>query len=183
MLTDRTRQLRRLASLGVSEVVVVPFDAAWARVPAAEFVDRVLVDRLSAEHVCVGANFRFGAQGAGSPQTLAADGRFGTSVVPLLVDAGEPVSSSRIRVLIDSGDVEQAAGLLGAPHIQPATRDGDGRLHFAPELAVPRSGDFEVLIDGTPGRWRPAQPPGAGAAGPGAETVEVTFLRPVGASW
>ncbi len=63
----------------------------------------------------MGENFRFGHKAAGDVALLAADARFETRVVPLVEVDGEIVSSSRIRALVLSGEVEAAARLLGAP--------------------------------------------------------------------
>jgi riboflavin kinase/FMN adenylyltransferase len=179
LLTDRTHQARRLAASGIREIVVVPFDATWAAVPAAEFVDAVLVKLLRARLVSVGANFRFGASGRGSEATLAADPRFTTRVVPLAAAGGETVSSSRIRALIAAGNVGQAAHMLGEPHVQPALRQGTD-LRFASDLAVPRAGRYSVLVDGVPGHWQADAVPGDTDANAGAP-VEVTFLSRIAA--
>jgi riboflavin kinase / FMN adenylyltransferase len=75
----------------------------------------VLVEKLCATHVSVGENFRFGHGAQGDAQSLAADERFATRVVPLLEVDGEVVSSSHIRGLVLGGAVEYADALLGAP--------------------------------------------------------------------
>jgi riboflavin kinase/FMN adenylyltransferase len=63
----------------------------------------------------VGENFRFGHKAAGDTEMLGADPRFETRVVDLVEVDGEIVSSSHIRGLVLSGEVEQAARYLGAP--------------------------------------------------------------------
>ena len=115
LLTTLELKTELIAELGVEELVVVPFDESFAQQEASEFVDRVLVDTLSATHVSVGANFRFGHRALGTAALLAADGRFETRIVPLVEVDGVPVSSTRIRLLIEEGDVDAAAQLLGAP--------------------------------------------------------------------
>ena len=49
-----------IAGLGVEELVVIPFDKGFAAQSAEDFVQHVLLDRLGAEQVSVGENFRFG---------------------------------------------------------------------------------------------------------------------------
>jgi len=115
LLTTLERKAELVASLGVQEVVVVPFDEDFALVSADEFVAHVLVEKLCATHVSVGENFRFGHGAQGDAQRLAADERFATRVVPLLEVDGEVVSSSHIRGLVLGGAVEYADALLGAP--------------------------------------------------------------------
>jgi riboflavin kinase/FMN adenylyltransferase len=115
LLTTLERKAELVASLGVEELVVVPFDEAFAMQSAEAFVERVLVERLCATHVAVGENFRFGHNAQGDAERLLADARFQTRVVPLLEVDGEVVSSSHIRGLVLGGAVEYADALLGAP--------------------------------------------------------------------
>jgi len=115
LLTTLERKAELVAGLGVEELVVVPFDAAFAALTADQFVERVLVDRLGTTHVTVGENFRFGHGAEGDAARLQADGRFETRVAPLLEVDAEVVSSSHIRGLVLGGAVEYADELLGAP--------------------------------------------------------------------
>ncbi|QRP48854.1 FAD synthetase family protein [Amycolatopsis sp. FDAARGOS 1241] len=149
LLTDATGKRKRLAALGVREVVVIPFDREWAAVDAATFVDEVLVGRLGAVRVAIGADFRFGARGTGDAETLRADRRFTTTVAEMVTVEEDIVSSSRIRDLVADGDVERAARLLGRPHTLPARVIGDGRLVFDPALAIPSPGRYTAVVDGS----------------------------------
>jgi riboflavin kinase / FMN adenylyltransferase len=115
LLTTVERKAELVAGLGVDELVIVPFDEAFATLTAGEFVDRVLIDRLGATHVSVGENFRFGHGAEGDAARLAADDRFDTRIARLLEVDGEVVSSSHIRGLVLGGAVEYADELLGAP--------------------------------------------------------------------
>lgn len=115
LLTDLPRKAKLIGSLGVQELIVIPFDQRFAALEAQEFVDQVLVESLGAVHVAVGENFRFGHRAQGNPALLQADSRFSTTVHPLLEIDGEIVSSSHIRGLVAAGEVEHAARFLGAP--------------------------------------------------------------------
>ena len=115
LLTTLERKAELVSSLGVSELVVVPFDASFAALTADEFVQRVLVERLRATHVSVGENFRFGHGAEGDAERLQADDRFETRIAPLLEIDAEVVSSSHIRGLVLGGAVEYADELLGSP--------------------------------------------------------------------
>jgi riboflavin kinase / FMN adenylyltransferase len=115
LLTPLSIKAELIAALGVEELIVIPFDAAFAARSAQEFIDEVLVDALGAVRVSVGENFRFGNRAKGDTQLLAADGRFQTTVHPLLEVDGEIVSSSHIRGLVLAGEVDQATRFLGAP--------------------------------------------------------------------
>lgn len=157
LLTSLELKTELVAQLGVEELVVVPFDERFAHQEASEFIDRVLVETLGATHVSVGANFRFGHAARGHVEQLERDPRFVTRVVPMVEVDGEPVSSSRIRALVAAGEVEAAAGLLGAPfrmrgEVVPGDRRGR-ELGFPtanmvpdPELACPAHGVYACRI-------------------------------------
>jgi riboflavin kinase / FMN adenylyltransferase len=144
LLTSLEVKAELIAELGVDELVVVPFDDGFAQQSPHAFIDEVLVDSLGATHVAVGENFRFGHRASGDATLLAADERFRTRVVPLVEVDGEVVSSSHIRGLILSGDVEHANRFLGRPfQVRGEVVAGDRRgrtLGFPTANLVPDEG-------------------------------------------
>lgn len=128
LLTTLERKAELVASLGVRELIVIPFDAEFAKRSASEFIDDVLVGALGARQVAIGENFRFGHKAQGDSRLLAADERFDTVVHPLLEVDGEIVSSSHIRGLVLAGEVTEANRLLGASfELRGAVVHGDAR--------------------------------------------------------
>jgi riboflavin kinase/FMN adenylyltransferase len=115
LLDSPTIKRDLIAGLGVGELVTIPFDRDFASKSAEEFVEEVLIERLGAQVVSVGENFRFGKGAKGDPDLLRSRGEFETRVVPLVEVEGETVSSTHIRGLVAAGDVERAARFLGAP--------------------------------------------------------------------
>jgi riboflavin kinase/FMN adenylyltransferase len=161
LLTTPQRKAELIASLGVQELIVIPFDADFARRSAGEFVDDVLVGALGATRVAIGENFRFGHKAQGDPRLLASDPRFETVVHPLLEVAGEIVSSSHIRGLLLAGEVAEANELLGAPfQLIGEVMHGDERgrelgfrtANLVPDeaLVCPGHGVYACLADGRP---------------------------------
>ena len=121
--------------LGVGELVVIPFDKGFSSQTAEEFVNDVLIDRLGAEQVSVGENFRFGKGAIGTPDFLSEHRQFETCVVPLVEAAGETISSSHIRGLVAAGEVGPAAVFLGGPFLfEGEVVEGDRRGR---ELGMP----------------------------------------------
>ena len=113
------RRIEYLLDAGADEVDVIEFDADLAALTAREFIDEVIVEGLHAAAVVVGEDFRFGEQGSGSAQTLMQVGSelgFTATAVSLFLEDDEKVSSSRIRDVVLSGDVLNAARLLGRPY-------------------------------------------------------------------
>lgn len=113
LLTTLERKAELLASLGVRELIVIPFNAEFAQRSASEFIDDVLVGALGATQVAIGENFRFGHKAQGDSALLAADDRFLTVVHPLLEIDGAVVSSSHIRGLVLAGEMVESNRLLG----------------------------------------------------------------------
>jgi riboflavin kinase/FMN adenylyltransferase len=150
-----------IAGLGVEELVVIPFDRDFANRSAEEFVEEVLVERLGAALVSVGANFRFGSKARGDAEMLCSRSEFETRVVPLVEVAGEAVSSSHIRGLVAAGDVARAAEFLGGPFMlegEVVVGDRRGRTLGVPtanvvpddRLACPGHGVYAAWAHGHP---------------------------------
>jgi riboflavin kinase/FMN adenylyltransferase len=109
MLGTVERRLELLDELGVDEVVVLHFDDRLAALDAEAFADSVF-RRAGTELIAAGEDFVFGHGRGGNLDTLERMG-FDVRRVPLL----EGVSSTRIRSLLEQGDVVGAASLLGRP--------------------------------------------------------------------
>lgn len=130
-LTSSSIKLALLARQSLDLIVTLPFDAALARMSAADFERTLLVETLGIGGVVVGDNFRYGHARQGTLESLGAAGRqhgFLVETADVLLDNGLPVSSSRIRTLLGEGDVEGAAALLGYRWLVSAeVRHGDKR--------------------------------------------------------
>lgn len=113
-LEDRVSQLR---AHGADEVVVIDFTKDFAALSPDQFIDEILVKKLSATHVVVGENFTFGHKAEGTAHYLQSVNKgFKTTIVKLSQNRGNPISSSRIRGLIFDGDVERSSELLTRNH-------------------------------------------------------------------
>ena len=119
LLTDLDQKLELLAATGVDATVLVRFDEQQSFESATDFVQRVLVQRLSAREVWVGPKFRFGHGREGdfaSLQRLGNEHGFSAqAITPVLLD-GERVSSSAIRSQLAAGNLDGAARALGRPY-------------------------------------------------------------------
>ena len=116
-LVTKRQKLHLLEQMGVQQVYSLRFAAIRTMSPE-QFVDEVLVRVCHAWKVCCGFNFTFGYKGAGTPETLQAlceERGIGCEIVPAVEVDGETVSSTRIRALVQQGDVAAAERLLGRP--------------------------------------------------------------------
>ncbi len=117
-LTLSAERAEALAALGVQIVYEMPFDRAFSLLSAEAFVDDVLHRCVGAAHLACGADFAFGHRRGGDIGFLAARAEalgIGLTVVPPLADAQGPISSTRIRRLLQDGYPERAAAELGRP--------------------------------------------------------------------
>jgi riboflavin kinase/FMN adenylyltransferase len=116
-LSTLRSKLEQFAAQGIAEVHVARFNAALAALPAARFIDDVLVRRLGTRWVLVGDDFRFG-QGRGGDLALLrrAATTFSVEAMPTIVIDGERASSTAVRAALAAGELDHAARLLGRPY-------------------------------------------------------------------
>jgi riboflavin kinase/FMN adenylyltransferase len=115
LITTIDERIALFESSGIDVVAVIDLGEIRYLEPE-EFVSRVLLTKLRAGHVVVGADFQFGRDRAGDCEFLIEAGRrhgFDVEVVDL-VESGGVISSTGIRRLIEQGDVAAAARLLGS---------------------------------------------------------------------
>jgi riboflavin kinase / FMN adenylyltransferase len=140
LLTPIAERVRLLALTGIDAVLVLPFDAALASLPAREFVRQVLVEALGVRGLHEGGNFRFGRRAEAGVTELSEFGaEFGFSVhVHEAVHVHRlEVSSSAVRELVAVGDMRRARWLLGRPFAvcsTPARGRGIGTRLLVPTV-------------------------------------------------
>jgi riboflavin kinase/FMN adenylyltransferase len=121
---------RLIAELAVDYLFKVSFTPAFAALPADRFVDD-LTARLRPSVVVIGHDFRFGRDREGGEDLLRNMGHtrgFLVESVPVVEVGGVPVSSTRIRGLIQAGEMARARKLLGAPYrLEGEVVPGHGR--------------------------------------------------------
>lgn len=114
LITTIDERVDLLADNGVELVGVLDLSEIKEQSPE-EFVERVLVGKLGAAHLVVGVDFRFGKDRSGDVESLERLApRLGIRVdtIGLVEEEGAPVSSSRVRLLIEEGEVAEAASFL-----------------------------------------------------------------------
>ncbi len=157
LLTTLRQKLALLERSGVQAVVLLPFSREMADLGPRPFLERYLLRTgVRVEGICVGAAWRFGAQGEGDVPFLDAVGQeagFRVVSVPDFRLYGKTVSSTRIRDAIARGRVRHAARLLGRPYAvagDVVRGKGVGRKLFGyptanvvnPNVLMPRCGVY-----------------------------------------
>ena len=159
LIATLEERVNAFARAGFDEAYVLTFDDAIASLTPEAFLDDVVIGRIGARAMVVGANFRFGHKRAGdvalAQRHLAERGRSIFAVANEL-DGGERVSSTRIRAAIQAGDFETADRLLGAPFtLRGTVQFGAGRGHdlgfptanvaVSPQKLLPPDGVYGVI--------------------------------------
>ena len=117
-LCSTSERVRLIRAVGVDEVFVWPFTAEVARLSPEAFM-AALCSRYPLVEVWVGVDFGFGRDRAGNVQSLVQHGErhgYGVHARAPVFDGGSPISSTRIRDLLENGGVSEAARLLGRPY-------------------------------------------------------------------
>lgn len=143
-----------LGRAGVNFLYAPRFDAAFAALPAEQFVEEVLARALGVSDVVAGADFRFGARRGGDIALLARMGGrmgFNTHVAAEVSAAGRRISSSGIRAAIARGEIATARADLGGGWITPV-RSEAGRFAFLPDQLLPPPGCYLVRALSTSGQ-------------------------------
>ncbi len=167
VLTHLSMKTQLIAALGVDELLVAPFTRGFARLRADRFAEMLVSAPVAADAVVVGGNFRFGHGGVGTAESLRAFGhtRAMRVEVPDIVTSADdkPISSTRIRRLVATGQVESVIPLLGRAHsVEGVVVPGDQRgrtlgfptanLEIPANSAVPGRGVYAARAVLTSGR-------------------------------
>lgn len=161
LIQDPPTKAHVLATLGVDAIVTEPFTPELAKIPAEEFLPWLKQKLPTLAAVYVGENFRFGRGRSGDVAVLRAAARkLGVSVfsAPRVNVDGEPISSTRIRALLEAGEIEAANTLFGYSYfaeglVTPGKRLGRSigfatlNVPWTPPLR-PRLGVYAVRVSG-----------------------------------
>jgi riboflavin kinase / FMN adenylyltransferase len=130
-LTLAAERAAALEALGVEILYQIPFDTALSHLSAEAFISEVLHEGIGAAHLTCGGDFAFGHRRGGDVSLLAIHAEtlgVGLTIVPAVADAQGPISTSRIRRLLQDGYPERATALLGRPYaIRGEVMHGDAR--------------------------------------------------------
>lgn len=122
LITGIDDRVGRIAATGVDGIVVQPYTLEFAQLTPEQFVRDYLRDGLGARTVVVGRDTRFGRGNAGDVDTLRQLGEALGVDVEIVDDAAGADAGARrwsstwVRELLDAGDMDAAAGILGCPH-------------------------------------------------------------------
>jgi riboflavin kinase/FMN adenylyltransferase len=163
-LCSLREKLEHFAAAGVERVYVCRFNRNFAKVTAGEFMQNILRHALNTQAVLVGEDFRFGAKRAGSIQDFVQSGFNLISLPQVDSPQGDNettrVSSTRVRMALAAGHLQEASSLLGRPYsmsgkvVHGAKRGRElgyptANVHMRHERPA-LSGVYAVKLDGLP---------------------------------
>jgi len=154
---DRAGLLRRV--FGIEDIIFLHFDNATVSMTWSKFIDH-LINEFGAKHLVAGNDFKFGFGAQGSSKLLKAkceEAAIGCDIIADVIYDGVVSSSTYIRDLLISGDIERANKFLGHPHVlTDVVRYGYklGRtldaptinMRFAPGVLVPAFGVYATKV-------------------------------------
>ncbi len=116
MLHSLPQKLRAIESLGVANTLLIRFDRAFSEQTGEQFIRSLALDFGHLHSVCVGSEFTFGHKRSGNVallKQLGAELKFIVHGLAAVSLDGEPVSSTRIREAVRTGDLDSASQMLG----------------------------------------------------------------------
>jgi riboflavin kinase/FMN adenylyltransferase len=115
-ITDRATRYFALRNQGVDVMLLLRFNQSLAQTTAEDFISEYLIEALKVKHLLIGDDFHFGRNRSGNINMLkkfSAQGGYQVEDTDTIFDQGERVSSTRVRHLLETGDLESAKRLLG----------------------------------------------------------------------
>jgi riboflavin kinase/FMN adenylyltransferase len=116
LITPFKKKMMLIENVRVEKVLCIEFSLAFAEISPFEFVRDILVEKVNTKKIIIGYNYHFGKGKSGDAETLKMIcKRFNieVEVMEALTIDHITISSSKIRELIQEGNVEKASKLLG----------------------------------------------------------------------
>jgi riboflavin kinase/FMN adenylyltransferase len=111
-LCNLREKLEYFQNANVQSVFVCAFNQRFSQISAQDFMQNILREKLNANTILVGEDFKFGAKRAGTVADFRENG-FDLISLPQVNLGAERVSSTRVRSALASGDLHLASQLLG----------------------------------------------------------------------
>jgi riboflavin kinase/FMN adenylyltransferase len=120
-----------LEQSGIDHLVILPFTREFASLTACEFIEEYLVRKMNVHQLVIGYNHHFGRNREGDYDTIvrcSEKHHFAIDRVEEALADGEEISSTRIRQVLEEGNVEKVSQLLGYEYFLQGTVVGGSRV-------------------------------------------------------
>ena len=190
MILTHQDKMDLLQVLGVNTVIIQKFDRDFSSIHAEDFVRRCLVKHIHLSKIWLGRDLRFGRGRKGGAEDLIRWGGelgFTVGIVEPILVRGVRISSSRIRQLIEEGQVDAVEPMLGRSHfVSGVVVSGHRRgrefgfptanLACSTEV-LPKDGIYATIFEWKNQRWLSVSNVGVNPTfGAGPRTVESFIL-------
>lgn len=164
LITLFEQKAELIESAGIDVLVCIPFSASFASVSAHDFVCDILLSKIGMKAIVIGKDYTLGRNRKGNVDFLKSYGnQYGFDVIVTRWvftgnKAADRVSSTRIRKIVQAGDVSEASKMLGRPYqirgIVTRGRNRGGRLLGFPTANIalsdelcPKTGVYAVTVE------------------------------------
>lgn len=117
-LISLAHRLKIISQIGIDVCIVIKFTSVFSSMTAEDFIDDILINKIGAQYIYVGNNFRFGRSALGDSRLLIKLSKlynYKLRLFNVIKISGRPISSTYIRRLITRGKLKIAQKLLGRP--------------------------------------------------------------------
>nr|WP_319394089.1 bifunctional riboflavin kinase/FAD synthetase [uncultured Desulfobacter sp.] len=142
LITRRDQKIELIESSGIDVLLCLPFNKAFAQIPAQAFIEDILVKKIGMKTIIIGPDYTFGKDRVGNIELLKTMGsELGYETIVSDWIKGdetdtERISSTRIRKLVMDGHVDQAKHFLGRFY-QIRGKVIKGRMRGGSQLGFP----------------------------------------------
>jgi len=119
LLNSLPEKIKLLEKDGLNHLLIIPFTEKFAELSPDEFIGRILIEKIHPSHVVVGYNHTFGKNAGGDfidLRNFAIEKKFKVEEVAAQKLGKTSISSSKIRLLLEKGEIEEANAMLGYPY-------------------------------------------------------------------
>ncbi len=194
LITRRDQKIELIESSGIDVLLCLPFDKAFAQIPAQEFIEDILVKKIGMKTIVIGPDYTFGKNRIGNIELLKAKGEelgYETIVPDWIKDVEtdtERISSTKIRKLVMDGQVDRAKNYLGRFYqirgkVIKGRKRGGSQLGFPTaniklyDELCPKFGVYAVTVETIHGNFKGVANIGFSPTfGDGMFTIEVHIL-------
>ena len=194
LITRRDQKIELIESSGIDVLLCLPFDKAFAQIPALEFIEDILVKKIGMKTIVIGPDYTFGKNRIGNIELLKAKGEelgYETIVPDWIKDVEtdtERISSTKIRKLVMDGHVDRAKNYLGRFYqirgkVIKGRKRGGSQLGFPTaniklyDELCPKFGVYAVTVETIHGNFKGVANIGFSPTfGDGMFTIEVHIL-------
>ncbi|QKY69067.1 bifunctional riboflavin kinase/FAD synthetase [Lentibacillus sp. CBA3610] len=157
-ITPLQEKQKILQRLGVDRLYIIAFDKELSSLEPQAFIDHFII-HLNIKHLVSGFDFSYGFKGKGNVQTIRehSKGLFDYTMIDEVQSGDQKISSTRIRELLQSGEIGKANALLGRPLIvRGIVKEGEKRgreigyptanLEVSTDALLPKIGVYAVKV-------------------------------------